>query len=202
MNRTESRGWRESAWNRSGAGPRTLGRNGLALEGAVTASRQRRQEESADGSTPASGLVAAPWMGPAQRHYRSANGRVMRMLEWMTAKAWPLSMLDEMCSWFEEGSAASRVFVGCGAAAAMTALLTLHFASLFRLQSMTQLPVFGGHGVLVLVVASFVVGATVLPTVLGQVLGVLLRFYVLVNLCTLAAVVGYGGWLLYSYAKF
>jgi hypothetical protein len=31
---------------------------------------------------------------------------------------------------------------------------------------------------------------------------VVLRFYVLVNLCTMAALVGYGSWLLYSYAKF
>jgi hypothetical protein len=125
----------------------------------------------------------------------------MRALEAVTAKTWPLAMVDEMCGWLEEGSAASRVFAGSAAAATMAALLTLHWTQLTWLQSTTLLRVFGGHGVLALVAASFVVGATVLPMVVGQVLGVLLRFYVLVNLCALTALVGYGGWLLYSYAK-
>jgi hypothetical protein len=196
-------GWRESVWNqRPAVGPRPLGRRGLALGATGVASGQRRREAIENGATSVPGFVAASWVRPAQRRYRSGNRRLMWLLEWMTAKAWPLSVMDEMCSWLEEGSAASRVFVGCAAAATMAALLTLHGAALYGLQSMTLLPVFGGHGVLALTAASFLLGVTLLPAVLGQVVGVLLRFYVLVNLCTLAAVVGYGGWLLYSYAKF
>jgi hypothetical protein len=146
------------------------------------------------------GFLAAPWMAPVQRRYRSGNQWLIRVLEWMTAKTWPLAVLDDMCMWFEEGSAASRMFVGCAAAATMAALLSMHLV--YGLKGMTLLPVFGGHGVLALVVASFVAGATLLPVVLGHLLGVVLRFYVLVNLCTMAALVGYGSWLLYSYAKF
>ena len=52
----------------------------------------------------------------------------------------------------------------------------------YRLQSITLQPVFAGHGVMVLVAAGFLVGATILPAVLGRVLAVLLRLYVLLNL--------------------
>lgn len=204
MNRMESRGWRESAWNGSRPAVPVMGRSGLALgtaQGHGLSSGQRREKHE-DDSMSVLQFFAAPWIGPGRRRYHSGNQWLIRMVEWMTAKAWPLAVMDEMCTWLEEGSASSRVFTGCAAAAIMTALLTLHSAALYGLQSMTLLPVFGGHGVAVLVAASFVAGVTVLPMVLGLVVGVLLRFYVLVNLFTLAALVGYGGWLLYSYAKF
>jgi hypothetical protein len=199
-------GWRESVWNqRQPEGPRRMGRSRLALEGAAPAwgERNRRlRPETGEGSTTLLRLLAAPWIGPARHRYQSGSRWLMKALEWVTAKAWPLSVLDDMCSWFEEESAASRIFVGCAAAGTMAALLSVHWAALYALQSVMLLPVLGGHGMLVLVGAAFVVGATLLPAVLGQVLGVLLRFYVLVNVCTLAALLGYGSWLLYSYVKF
>lgn len=205
-NRSESQmGWRDSVWNRQPAAALGTGRSRLALEGGLAggeSSGGTRGEGLGDGSASLLQFFASLWIGPARRRYRSGNRWLMRVLEWMTAKTWPLAMLDDMCTWFEDGSAASRMFVGCAAAATMTALLTIHATSLYGLQAATQLPVFGGHGLLALVAASFLVGATILPTVLGHVLGVLLRFYVLVNICALAALVGYGGWLLYSYAKF
>ncbi len=184
-----------------------MGRSGLALEAAGSARRlglasEHGRERHEDDSMSVLQFFAAPWIGPGRRRYHSGNQWLIRMVEWMTAKAWPLAVMDEMCTWLEEGSASSRVFTGCVAAAIMTALLTLHSVALYGLQSMTLLPVFGGHGVAVLVAVSFVAGVTVLPMVLGLVVGVLLRFYVLVNLFTLAALMGYGGWLLYSYAKF
>lgn len=94
------------------------------------------------------------------------------------------------------------MFVGCAAAAVMAALLSVHWGALYGLQAVALLPVFDGHGAMALVGASFLAGVTILPAVLGQVLGVLLRFYVLLSLCSMAAVAGYGGWLLYSYMKF
>lgn len=204
MNRIESRGWRESAWNGSRSVGPAMGRSGLALGSARRSgfASGQRGEKLEDDSTSILRFFAEPWIGPGRRRYRSGNQWLMRIVEWMTAKAWPLAVMDEMCTWFEEGSGASRIFVGCAAAATMAALLTLHGAALYGLQSMTLLPVFGGHGVLALMAASFLVGVTIVPTALGLVLGVLLRFYVLVNLVTLAALVGYGGWLLYTYAKF
>lgn len=199
-------GWRESVWNRSRQDVmRPMGRSGLALEGAGLASSERsgrRQEGSGDDSTLVLRCLAALWMGPVRHRYGSGNRWLMRALEWVTAKTWPLAVLDDMCTWFEDSSGASRMVVGSAAAAVMAALLTVHSTALYGLQALTLLPVLGGHGVLALVVASFVVGATLLPAVLGHVLGVLLRFYVLVNLCTMAALLGYGGCLLYSYAKF
>ncbi|MGA7523520.1 MAG: hypothetical protein WBW84_13770 [Acidobacteriaceae bacterium] len=201
-NRSEwGTGLRNSVWNRA-AGLRPMARNGLALEGARMANGPRRREESGEGSESALRFFAAPWIAPVRHRYRSGSQWLMRALEWVTAKTWPLAVLDEMCEWFEEGSAASRMFVGCAAAATMAALLTVHAAALVGLQALTLLPVFGGHGVMALVAASFLVGVTILPTVLGHALGVLLRFYVLVNLCTVAALLGYGCWLLYSYSKF
>jgi hypothetical protein len=147
------------------------------------------------------GFLAAPWVAPVRHRYETGNRWLMRALEWVTAKTWPLAVLDDMCSWFEEGSAGSRMFLGSAAAAVMAALLSLHWTALYGLQAVTLLPVFGGHGMSALVAASFLLGATILPTVLGHVLGVLLRFYVLVNLCSMAALVGYGGWLLYSFGS-
>jgi hypothetical protein len=199
--------WRDSAWNR--ARPvdlRPMGRSALALGSAGFASADGRVPrlgaKPEGGAASGLGFLAAPWTAPARRRYRSGNQWLIRILEWMTAKTWPLAVLDDMCTWFEDSSAASRMAVGCAAAATMAALLTVHWAALYGLQSMALLPVFGGHGVLIVVAASFVAGATLLPVVLGHVLGVLLRFYVLLNLCTMAALVGYGGWLLYSYVKF
>jgi hypothetical protein len=147
------------------------------------------------------GFFAAPWVAPVRHRYETGNRWLMRALEWVTAKTWPLAVLDDMCSWFEEGSAGSRMFLGSAAAAVMAALLSLHWTALYGLQAVTLLPVFGGHGMPALVAASFLLGATILPTVLGHVLGVLLRFYVLVNLCSMAALVAYGGWLLYSFGS-
>ena len=199
--------WRDSAWNR--ARPvdlRPMGRSALALGTAGFASGDGRVPprgtEPEDGLASGLRLLAAPWMGSVRHRYSSGNQWLIRILEWMTAKTWPLAVLDDMCTWFEDGSAASRMAVGCAVAAAMAALLTVHWAALYALQAMALLPVFGGHGVLVVVAASFVAAAALLPVVLGHVLGVLLRFYVLLNLCAVAALVGYGSWLLYSYAKF
>lgn len=203
MNRGERQTvWRDSVWNRTRpATVPTMGRNRLALGDAGFASGERRGEGVEDAAASVLRFFAAPWTKPVWQRYRSGSQGLIRILEWMTAKTWPLAVLDDMCEWLEDGSAASRMFVGCAAAAVMAALLTVHWAALYGLQAMTLMPAFGGHGVLALVAASFLVGATLLPAILGHVLGVLLRFYVLVNLCTLAALFGYGGWLLYSYAK-
>jgi hypothetical protein len=183
-----------------------MGRGGLALESAGFASEERsaalRSARPEAGAESGLKFLRAPWMRPVRHRYSSGNQWLIHILEWMTAKTWPLAVLDDMCLWFEDGSVASRMAVGCAAAATMAALLTVHWAALYGLQAMALLPAFGGQGLLVLVAASFVTGATLLPVVLGHVLGVLLRFYVLLNLCTMAALVGYGGWLLYSYAKF
>lgn len=201
-NRSEGRtGWRDSAWNRRAAAS-AMGRNRLALAAGGDRSQEARREESGDGSVSLLGFLAAPWMAPVRHRYSSGNRRLMHALEWMTAKTWPLAVLDDMCTWFEDGSAASRMFVGCAAAMVMAALLTVHAASLSSLQALTLLPVFGGHGLVALVAASFLAGATILPAVVGHLFGVLLRFYILVNVCVLATLLGYGSWLLYSYAKF
>jgi hypothetical protein len=179
-----------------------MGRNALALDDARLASGARQREESGEGAASVLRFFAAPWIAPVRHRYRSGSQWLMGALEWVTAKTWPLAALDDMCEWFEQGSGASRMFVGGWTAAVLTVLLTVHATALLGLQALMLLPVFGGHGMLALVAASFVVGATVLPAVLGLAIGVLLRFYVLANLCVLAALVGYGGWLLYSYAKF
>lgn len=206
VDRSEWRaGWRDSVWNRQPAAVVGIGRSQLALPGrrsaAAGSGRERRERDPKEVGS-ALGYMAAPWKAPVRHRYETGNRRLMRALEWVTAKTWPLAVMDDMCMWLEDGSASSRMFVGFAAAFVMAALLTLHFAQLSGLQAMTLLPVFGGHGVLALVIASFVVGATLLPVVLGYALGLLLRFYVLVNLCSLAAMVAYGSWLLYSYAKF
>lgn len=199
MERNESRGWRDSVWNQS-RDKRPMGRGALAL-GATNQPRSGLRAQ-AGGMGSVLSLSAAPGAKPVRPRYESGNRWLMRALEWVTAKTWPLAVLDDMCMWFEQGSLASRMFVGCAAAAVMMVLLSMQSAALYGLQAITLLPVFGGHGALVLVAASFATGATLLPVVLGHVLGVLLRFYVLLNLCTMAALVGYGSWLLYSYAKF
>lgn len=203
--RSEERlGWRDSVWNRPAAAC-AIGRNRLALEAGLARGERssvRGHEEIESQSASALRYVAAPWVAPVRRRYSSGNRWLMRALEWVTAKTWPLAVLDDMCMWLEEGSAASRILVGCAAAALMTALLTVHATSLYGLQALTLLPVFAGHGLAALVAAAFLLGFTILPMLLGNVLGVLLRFYVLLNLCTLATVLGYGSWLLYSYAKF
>ena len=203
--RSEGRtGWRDSAWNRQPAGACAVGRSALTLEGGLARgarSELRGDEETAEGSASVLRFLAAPRLAPVRHRYTTGNRWLMRTLEWVTAKTWALAVLDDMCTWFEDGSVASRMGVGCAAAATMAVLLTVHAAALYGLQALILLPVFAGHGMLALVTASFLLGVTVLPAVLGHVLGVLLRFYVLLNLCTLAAVLGYGGWLLYSYAK-
>lgn len=198
-------GWRNSVWNQRPARACAMGQDRLALEGGLGRRERSGREGGAEIATGAATVVrfyAAPWIGPERRRYRSGNRWLMRALEWVTAKTWPLAVLDDMCTWFEEGSPASRMFMGCAAAALMTALLTVHATSLYGLQALTLLPVFGGHGLPALFAATFLAGCTILPTVVGHALGVLLRFYVLVNLCTLVTLLGYGGWLLYSYAKF
>ncbi len=125
----------------------------------------------------------------------------MRLLEWVTAKTWPLAFVDEQCRWLEEGSASSRVLLGSVVAALLATLLSLDWAPMHGLQSIALQPVFAGHGVMVLAAAAFLVGATILPAVLGPVLAVLLRLYVLLNLAIVAALLGYGLWLLFSSAK-
>ncbi len=201
MERSESRGWRDSVWNQSRE-KRQMARNALAL-GATNRLRSGLPPQGiGTGAGSVLSFYAAPWIRPVRHRYETGNRWLMRALEWVTAKTWPLAVLDDMCMWFEQGSLASRMFVASVAAAVMTLLLSMHSAALYGLQAITLLPVFGGKGTLVLVAASFVTGATLLPMVLGHVIGVLLRFYVLLNLCTMAALVGYGSWLLYSYAKF
>ena len=201
MERNESRGWRDSVWNQS-RNKRPMGRNVLALGATNPPQRGLRPQGEGTGVGSVLSFYAAPWARPVRHRYETGNRWLMRALEWVTAKTWPLAVLDDMCMWFEQGSLASRMFVGCWAAAVIAVLLSLHAAALYGLQAMTLLPVFGGHGTLALVAASFALGATVLPAVLGHVIGVLLRFYVLLNLCTMAALVGYGSWLLVSYATF
>ena len=125
----------------------------------------------------------------------------MRLLEWVTAKTWPLAFVDEQCRWLEEGSASSRMLLGSVVAALLATLLSLDWAPLHRFQSMALQPVFDGHGVMVLAAAGFLVGFTILPALLGPVLAVLLRLYVLLNLGIVAALLGYGIWLLFSPAK-
>lgn len=196
-NRSQSgAGWRDSVWNR--ARPMGNGGTGLALTGrrSPQTGSEPRRVRNADGDASVVRFLTAPWMAPAQRRYRTGNRQLMRLLEWVTARTWPLAVMDDICGWFEEGSAGSRVFLGCVAGAVIAALLSLQWASLYRLQSLTWLPVFCGHGFLVLVTGSFLLGVTILPVIVGHVLGVLLRFYVLLNLCSMAALVGYGGWLL------
>ncbi len=144
---------------------------------------------------------AAPWIAPVHHRYETGNRQLMGLLERVTAKTWPLAFLDEQCRWLEEGSAGSRTLLGCVVAALLATLLSLDWAPLYRLQSITLQPVFDGHGVAVLVAAAFLIGFTILPVLLGRVLAVLLRLYVLLNLCTIAALLGYGIWLLCSYAK-
>lgn len=203
MNRNGSLGWRDSTWNRSrekqGYPAR---RGGLALEAAGStrlreAGARPQRESFGQGAASALQFYAAPWIAPVRRRYQTGNRPVMRLLEWITAKTWPLAFLDEQCRWLEEGSAASRITLGCTVAALLATLLSFGWAP-YRLQAITWLPLFAGHGMAVLVAASFLVGAILLPAILGRVLPVLLRLYVLLNVCAAVALLGYGIWLLCS----
>jgi hypothetical protein len=187
-------------WNRQTVAACAVGRSHLALPGRARAGGNA-EKEARETTAAAVEFAGAAWRAEARHRSSSGDRWLMRALEWATAKAWPLAVLDEMCEWLEDGSAGSRLFGGIAAAAAMFALLSVHAAALHGLQSLTLLPVFFGYGVPALVVASALMGATVLPTLLGHALGVVLRFYVLLNACTLAAMVGYGGWLLYSFIR-
>jgi hypothetical protein len=145
--------------------------------------------------------IAAPWMAPISHRYETGNRHLMRLVEWVTARTWPLAGLDEICRWFEKGSIVSRILAGSAVAAAMATMLALQWQPLYGLQSIALLPVFAGHGAVVLMAASFVVGAILLTAILGHLLPVLLRLYVLANLCTIAVLLGYGIKLLCSWAK-
>lgn len=206
MVRSGSRGLRDSGWNRGREQELySIPRAGLALETALSTRRaefprraprpQSRHAAFGDGAASVFGYYVAPWLAPVRRRYQTGNRPVIRLLDWITAKTWPLAILDEQCRWLEEGSAASRITLGCAVAAVLATLLSFGWAP-YRLQSITWLPVFAGHGMAVLVAASFLVGATLLPAVLGRVLPVLLRLYVLLNLCAVAVLLGYGIWLL------
>lgn len=200
------KGWRDSVWNRERAEVISLQRSGLALPGRGGARDGSRSAEFKRGMSNVARKASLELPAPAGRvqtphRYETGNRWLMRLLEWVTAKTWPLAVLDDMCTWFEEGSAGSRMLLGCAAAAVTAALLTWSWAPLTALQTVMAVPPFGGHGFLILVGASFLLGVTILPTVLGHLLGVLLRCYVLLNLCGIAALVGYGGWLL-AHAKF
>jgi len=215
MGRKGLRSWQDSMADLNEDGLYLIGRSGLALEGVGSTrslpprrqpvgsrihSVQQPRRTRARTASLLSYLVA-PWLAPVHHRYQTGNRPLMRLLEWVTAKTWPLAFLDEQCRWFEEGSAGSRIFVGSLAAGAALALLTLPWAALYKLQSITWQPVFAGHGVPILVAASFLIGITILPAVLGHVLGTLLRLYVLINVCTVAALIGYVVWLLYSAAR-
>ena len=206
MVRSGSRGLRDSGWNRGREQELyPIPRAGLALEAALSARRvefprreprrQPRRGEVSDGAASVLHYYVTPWLAPVQRRYQTGNRLLIRLLDWITAKTWALAFLDEQCRWLEEGSAASRITLGCAVAALLATLLSLGWAP-HRLQSVAELPVFAGHGVLVLVATSFLVGAMLLPAVLGRVLPVLLRLYVLLNLCAAVALLGYGIWLL------
>jgi hypothetical protein len=188
-----------------------LGRVGLALDGAGSMpsaalprrrpSVERRPRTAGHGAVSVLRYIAAPWMAPISHRYETSNRHLMRLVEWVTGRTWPLAGLDEICRWFQKGSIVSRLLAGSAVASAIALLLSLPWQSLYGLQAMALLPLFAGHGVLVLLAASFLIGAMVLPVLLGHVLPMLLRLYVLVNLGTIAALLGYGIWLLYSSTK-
>lgn len=208
-NRTDGdRSWQEedSIPNR-GERLYPIGCAGLALEGpgsmqrAGLARRQpsvRRHKEFGQGAAAALRYLVAPWLAPVRTRYEVGNRPLMRLLDWLTAKTWVLAFMDDLATWFRQGSPGSRILAGSVTASAVAALLTVQLAALYHLQSITWQPVFGGHGLMILVAASFVLGATLVPPILGHVLPVLLRLYVLANLGAFAALLGYGVWLLCS----
>jgi len=155
------------------------------------------------GAAAALQYFAAPWMAPVRPRCRTANRPLIFLLDWLTARIWPLAVLDDIAAWLQEGSAAGRMLLGSVAAALLFALSSLQWAPLDRLQSLTLLPpIFAAHSLIVLLAASFLIGAVILPALVGHLLPVLLRLYILANLCAFAALLGYGIWLLYSSFKF
>ena len=210
MDQNASQGWRDSGWNRSREEQRwPMSSRGLALESAVSTrpgglsfSGPSRRGESSDPAGSVLQFYLAPWFAPVRHRYQTGNRTLMRLLDWVTAKIWPLAVLDETCRWLEEGSLGSRLFLGCSLVGLVAALLSLHWAPMDRLQSMTQPAILGHHAWAILMAAAFLIGIILLPAVLGRLLAVLLRLYVLFTLCATVALLGYGAWLLLSpYAK-
>jgi hypothetical protein len=216
MDRNRSRGLRDSRWNRDqDQGLYFIRKAGLTLDNsksALPSSPVRREPRgpglassglasSGQGTASALGYYVAPWLAPVARRYHTANQPLMRVLDWITTKTWVLALLDQQSRWLEEGSAGCRISMGCSLAGILALLFSLQWQPLYPLQAITWLPVFAGHGVMVLLGAAFLIGATVVPPVLGHVIPVVLRLYVLVSLGTMAGLLGYGLWLLFSWAR-
>lgn len=203
MDQNRSRGWRDSGWNRGQEKEAAaVRRRGLTLEAGGAArpglgsGGWAQQRSFGSGAASVFGYLAAPWLAPVHRRYRTGNWPLMRLLDGTIARLWPLAFLDEMFTWIEDGSAASRMLVGSALAATFAALLSMHWPPLDAVQSIPLQPVFAGHGMTVLVAATFLIGAVILPALLGRVLATLLRLCVLVTLGAFTALAGYAVWLL------
>lgn len=111
----------------------------------------------------------------------------MRTLDGITGTLWPLAAMDDLSNWLQDGSAGARVFLGIAAGVVATLLIFQTLVPLFWMQSLVNSAIFSGQGAFVLILASVVAGATVLPIVMAQVIPVLTRLVVFAGLCALTA---------------
>lgn len=121
----------------------------------------------------------------------------MRILDRLTATLWPLAAMDDFANWMEEGSAAARLFLGAATGSIAAILIVQSMVPLFSLRGLMNSPIFFGQGGVVLILAGFLAGITILPSVVAHVIPVLTRLAVLAGLCVLAAALGYEAWRLF-----
>lgn len=187
-------GLRISPWNRVEIG-RELPRrnNGLALEACRLATRSSSRPAAGPRKAgrilqwPKSAIrfYASPWLTTARR-YHTGNWLV-RMLDQIVAKLWPLALMDDFSDRLQEGSARERVSLGfvTGLIAAM--LIFQDVVPLFWVHSLVNSAAFMGHGALLLILASIAAGVSVLPPVLALAIPVMTRLMILGGVCALAA---------------
>lgn len=115
----------------------------------------------------------------------------MALVEGITAKLWVLAAVDDIGEWLGQGSFLARTALGALAACAMNLLLSSELASTQGLRSFAQDPLFAGHGILALIVLAAAAGFTLLPSILGYLLPILVRLSVVAGMLALAAGAGY-----------
>jgi hypothetical protein len=197
-------GLRNSGWNALPSSPGwSRHSRGLSLEPRPAARRSASRlpipsAQSTQWNESALGFYASPWLRSRPRY---KSNWLMRMLDGITRTLWPLAAMDDLSNWLQDGSAEARAFLGIGAGVAAALLIFQTFVPLLWVQSLVNSSIFFGQGAFVLILASLVAGATVLPMVIAQVIPVLTRLLIFAGLCALAAGVFYEGYQLLVSAK-
>lgn len=199
-NSSSADGLRCSPWNALASAPRFTGYpRGLALQSAAISANSRASSRSL--ATNALRFYASPFMATPVCRYGSGNW-LMRALNRMNDKLWPLAALDDFSSWLLDGPGSIRVFLGALAGTIVALLLLMQgSAPAIWLQSLVSSPVFGGHGAVLLLVGSFLAGMTVLPHLLARLLPALTRLAILGAVVALAVWLGSHAWQLILSAK-